>query len=150
MVPTDEIARRLATRLADQPGEPMAHVIAEDIWLAVVKGRLGTGERLPTQRELAIALGVSPRTVERAYAELGRRGVTAAQPGAGTFVSLVPPDEAAHARYRDLAALCRDTVARADELGFGVDDLLEALAEYRAETRRGPSVAGEAGGLFAE
>jgi len=126
------LIRRLAARLAESGGEPAAHIIVEDLWLAVVEGSLPTGERLPTTRELAIALGVSPRSVERAYAELERRGVVATRPGEGTFVRLEPPSAEERERHREFAALCRETVARARELGFSVDDLLDALADYRA------------------
>lgn len=128
----DMLARRLAARLAESGGEPAAHVIVEDVWLAVVEGSLPTGARLPTTRQLAIALGVSPRSVERAYAELERRGVVATRPGEGTFVRLEPPSAEARERHREFAALCRETVARARELGFSVDELLDALADYRA------------------
>ncbi|HEX7090330.1 MAG TPA: GntR family transcriptional regulator [Longimicrobiales bacterium] len=132
----DMLTRRLAARLAESGGEPAAHVIVEDVWLAVVEGSLPTGERLPTTRQLAIALGVSPRSVERAYAELERRGVVATRPGEGTFVRLEPPPAEARERHREFAALCRETVARALELGFSVDELLDALADYRATGRQ--------------
>ncbi|MGH7481259.1 MAG: GntR family transcriptional regulator [Longimicrobiales bacterium] len=124
------IAPRLAARLADAPGEPASHVIVEDVWLAVVDGSLESGERLPTARQLSVALGVSPRTIERAYTELERRGVIATRAGEGTFVSLAPPPEAEHARRRELAALCREIIERARALDFGVDELLDALAAY--------------------
>lgn len=129
------ITERLAARVAKGTGEPVSRVIVEDVWLAVVDGSLATAARLPTARQLAIALGVSPGTVERAYAELERRGVLATRPGEGTFVSLAPPPEAERARHRELAALCRATVDRARELGFDVPDLIEALAGYRTDDR---------------
>lgn len=131
----ERITQRLAVRLAEGTGEPVAHLIVEDIWLAVVEGSLGSGERLPTTRQLAIALGVSPRSVERAYAELERRGVIATHRGEGTFVSLAPSSEAEQTRHREFAALCREAVERAERLGFSVDELLDALAEFRTATR---------------
>jgi GntR family transcriptional regulator len=129
------ITDRLAARVARGSAEPVYQVIVEDVWLAVVDGSLATAARLPTARELAIALGVSPRTVERAYTELERRGVLATRPGEGTFVSLAPPSEAERARQREFAELCRETVDRADDLGFSVRDLIEALAEFRTPDR---------------
>jgi GntR family transcriptional regulator len=131
----DAIALRLAARLAECPSEPVAGLIVEDVWLAVVDGSLASGERLPTARQLAIGLGVSPRSIERAYAELERRGVLATHPGQGTFVSLAPPDEAERERHHRFAQLCRRTVEEAERLGFGVDELLDALAEFRTARR---------------
>jgi GntR family transcriptional regulator len=125
------LTQRLAARLADGAGEPATTVIIDDIWLAVVDGSLEVGERLPTARELAVVLRVSPRTVEHAYQELERRGVVATRPGEGTFVALTRPSEAELSRRRELAALCREAVERARALGFDVDELWEALAEHR-------------------
>jgi len=130
---------RLAARLREGGSGPVSRLVVEEIWLAVVEGALDSGQRLPTTRELAIALGVSPRTIERAYEELERRGVIGTRGGAGTFVSLAPPPEAEHERHRQFAELCGDTVRRAGELGFGVDDLVDALAEFRSPERNAPT-----------
>jgi GntR family transcriptional regulator len=127
----DSLTRRLRTILGTDPSAPPAHRIVEDIWLAVVDGSLETGERLPTARQLAIDLGLSPRSIERAYAELERRGVVATRRGEGVFVALQPPPEAELARRREFTSLCRSAVERASELGFGVDDLMDEIAEYR-------------------
>jgi GntR family transcriptional regulator len=131
----NELVRRLAVRLRDSSADPVAHVAVEELWLAVVDGSLQSGERLPTPRQLAIGLNVSPRSIERAYAELERRGVTVSRAGAGTFVSLAPASESDRAMHQQFAALCRNTVEQADALGFGIDDLIDALAEYRTAGR---------------
>ncbi len=125
------IAQRIARRVAQGSGEPASHLIAEDLWLGVIDGTLELGERLPTTRELAVALRVSPRAVERAFAELERRGVVCTRPGEGVFVSLAPPLEADMERHRQLNALCRDTLAHAAELGFEVSDVLEVISDLR-------------------
>lgn len=125
------LTQQLADGLAAGTGEPVAHRIVETIWLAVVEGALEIGERLPTARQIAIALGVSPRTVERAYRQLEERGVVEVRTGEGTFVRLVLPSEEERVRHRDFAALCRTTVERSRELGFSLDELLDALSDFR-------------------
>lgn len=129
------VTHRLAERLAEGVSEPVAHLIVETIWLAVVDGTLSTGERLPTVRQISIALNVSPRTVERAYRQLEQRGVIATRRGEGTFVSLAAPSEEERARHEAFADLCRGTVERARSLGFNVDELLDALLDYRTLER---------------
>jgi DNA-binding transcriptional MocR family regulator len=57
-------------------------------------GTLPPGLRLPPQRELAFALGISLGTVTKAYAEAERRGLTQATVGRGTFVAAPAPDAA--------------------------------------------------------
>jgi GntR family transcriptional regulator len=127
----DTLIRRLATRIAEEKDQPAAHVMVEEVWTLVVEGSLATGERLPTVRKLAIELGVSPRTVERAYEELERLGVASTRMGEGTFVSLNPPPEEERERRRAFQDFCTETVKRAREQGFTLEDLLDALAEFR-------------------
>ena len=131
MESTHQMMEQLAARLAGGIEQPIAHRIVEHIWLSVVDGTLHTGERLPTARQLAVALNVSPRTVDRAYRQLEDRGVIATRRGEGTFVALKLPSEEERARHRQFAALCREAVDRAAALGFDVDDLIEALSDYR-------------------
>jgi len=133
----EQLIERVAARLR-RGGEPAAQAIVDEIWVAVVEGSLDVGQRLPTVREVAIGLGVTPRSVERAYRELERRGVVVTRPGAGSFISLTQPSEQERARHQELTRLSREAVARANELGFTVDDLLDAIADFRTsdETRK--------------
>lgn len=135
MESTHQMMEQLAARLAGGIDQPMAHRIVEHVWLSVVDGTLETGERLPTARQLAVALNVSPRTVERAYRQLEDRGVIATRRGEGTFVALELPSEEERARHREFAALCREAVDRAEALGFDIGDLVEAIADFRTIDR---------------
>ncbi len=49
--------------------------------------RLHPGDKLPTERDLALELRTARGTVKRAYEELVRRGLVEACPGRGSFVS---------------------------------------------------------------
>lgn len=129
------LTARLAARLSSGSDEPISNVIVDDVWLAVVEGTLGTGERLPTARQVAVGLGVSPRTVERAYRELEDRGVLASRTGEGTFISLAPPPPEERERNRRFRELCREAFERAQRLGFSVDDLIDSLVEFRSIER---------------
>jgi DNA-binding transcriptional MocR family regulator len=59
---------------------------------AIDRGQLKAGERLPTQRALAAALGVNIVTISKAIAEAGRRGILVTRRGGGTYVAA--PDRA--------------------------------------------------------
>lgn len=65
--------------------------IAEGIEAALADGALAPGDRLPTVRALAGALGVSPTTVSAAFAAAKRRGLLVTQGRRGTAVSPRPP-----------------------------------------------------------
>ena len=66
---------------------PLYLALADRLAADVAAGRLSPGSRLPTQRELAAALGIDLTTVTRGYAEARRRGLITARVGRGTFVS---------------------------------------------------------------
>ncbi len=127
-----KITRLLLTELDRTDDRPLSHQIADGIWTAVIDGSLQTGERLPTVRQIAIEVNVHPRVVERAYDELRRRGVASFRPG-GVFLSLADSDPRARERAASLEETCREAVARAEALGFTVDDVLETLTDLRVD-----------------
>src|SRR5262245_26842149 len=73
----------------------VAHAIAAD----VQAGRLRAGDRLPPQRVLADALGITVTTVTRGYAEAERLGLVSGEVGRGTYVR--PPAFAPMRAYPD-------------------------------------------------
>ena len=60
--------------------------IMDGIQAALSAGALQPGDRLPPQRELANALGVTMGTVTRAYREIDKLGLVKGEIGRGTFV----------------------------------------------------------------
>jgi len=58
------------------------HLVKRDI---VIK-KLKPGDKLPSVRDMASELKVNPNTLQRAYQELEREGITYTQRGMGTFV----------------------------------------------------------------
>lgn len=59
--------------------------LADALTLLIGDGRIALDVRLPSERDLAVALGVSRTTVTRAYATLVESGFAVAIRGAGTF-----------------------------------------------------------------
>lgn len=83
---------------------PIYLSVVEAMAEAIAAGDLRPGERLPTHRALAQALGVDLTTVTRAYAEARRRGLLDATVGRGTFVRpAAAPARPAEAGPVDLA-----------------------------------------------
>jgi DNA-binding transcriptional MocR family regulator len=77
-----------------------ARGIASTVSRLVMSGALPAGTRLPTVRELATELGISPTTVSQAWRTLARAGVIAPRGRAGTFVLAGPPASTNPRRYR--------------------------------------------------
>src|SRR5215469_3566237 len=60
---------------------------------AILAGRLGPGQRVPSTREMAKSLGVSRTTVTQSYDELLSEGYLEAVVGSGTFVCKELPED---------------------------------------------------------
>lgn len=77
--------------LAGEVNDVSARGIAASVAALIRHGTLAAGTRLPTVRELAVALGVSPATVSEAWSLLRRRRSIAGRGRGGTVVT-GPPD----------------------------------------------------------
>lgn len=76
--------------LAAYPG-PKYLALSRALREAIRSGELAEGAQLPTVRDLAWELGVTPGTVSRAYALATQEGLLAATVGRGTFVAARAP-----------------------------------------------------------
>ncbi|WP_141015206.1 aminotransferase-like domain-containing protein [Nocardioides sambongensis] len=74
------------TGLGDRTPQGIAGAISR----AIRSGGLAPGQRLPTVRDVAAELGVSPATVSAAWQALRRTGLVVARGRAGTFVADAP------------------------------------------------------------
>lgn len=90
---TDVVASPAARRLTDLVGElpatgPTYAALADRIRLLVADGRLPLDSRLPSERDLSDAIGLSRTTVSRAYQELRDGGYLVSRVGSGSRVAL--------------------------------------------------------------
>src|SRR5215212_221839 len=75
--------------LADRAAKPSWVQIEEQLADRIEAGHLAPGQRLPAERDLALALSVSRMTVRQALASLAARGLVERGVGRGTFVRQV-------------------------------------------------------------
>ncbi|WP_243718985.1 PLP-dependent aminotransferase family protein [Actinomadura sp. KC06] len=81
----------LARLLGDVPGErPVYAALARSVRGLVLDGRLALRTRLPAERDLAAALGLSRTTVTAAYDRLRDEGYIESRQGAGSWTALPP------------------------------------------------------------
>jgi GntR family transcriptional regulator len=108
---------------------PIYRQLMDQIRLAVARGRLKPGSRLPSVRVLSRELVVNPNTVARVYTELEREGVLNTRPGLGVFVAEPQADLSAAARRQRLAEIIDVFLTDAVHLGFSSDEVLSAVAK---------------------
>jgi DNA-binding transcriptional regulator YhcF (GntR family) len=143
---------RLQGRVDRTSGVPLSTQLADQIRTEVADGRLKTGDRLPSVRELAETAGVNVNTVRAVYARLEAERLVRSEHGRGTFVAgaaaptrtelreqitaleatlarLPPPPLHTHEEQRAPAAALLST----DELMAVRDRLLERLQQLDTE-----------------
>jgi DNA-binding transcriptional regulator YhcF (GntR family) len=86
---------------------PLGAQLAGRIRASVRDGALRPGQRLPSVRELAAAVGVNVNTARAVYARLESEGLVRSEQGRGTFVSAPVSEEAGtrHELRRQIAEL---------------------------------------------
>ncbi len=129
---TNKISTRLSQSLDPSRRDAIISQIVNTIWQDVIDGTLGTGELLPTVRELSVELGMSPRTISRSYERLEQLGVLTSQHGGGTVVSLHAADPAQRERWKELETICKNVADQAQSLGFTLDEVIDALTDLRS------------------
>ena len=102
-------------------GVPIYIQLRDQILHAIGAGLIKPGERMPTMRQVAVALRIDLNTVKHAYDALASTGAIEVQPARGSFVAqrpvFVDPAHGA-ARIDDLA---HRTIALAK--GSGIDPI---------------------------
>ena len=103
---------------------PIYRQIRDQVVLAVAKGELAPGERLPTTRALAEDAGVNVMTVSKAYQLLKTEGYLVTDRRAGAVVC-APPGKATGLNA-DQTARLRLLAGEARLAGLTLDDFLAA------------------------
>jgi GntR family transcriptional regulator len=85
-------------------------------------GLLEEGDRLPTVKEVSVALAINPNTVLKAYRELEYEGLVAARPGVGTFVTKTASEESV-AVHQELSQDLLTWARKARAAGLDTDSI---------------------------
>ena len=116
-----------AADLAEGGAAPLYLQVAQLIERRIRERALGVGALLPTENELAAALGVSRQTVRYAIAHLRERGLLSARKGVGTRVEAAARDWRRSYSVRSVA----DLVDLANETEMRVTRSVEVEARGR-------------------
>jgi GntR family transcriptional regulator len=123
-------------------GLPIYLQIKYQIIHEISMGRLVAGQALPSIRQAAKQLDVTPTTVRHAYASLEDEGFVVGLPGKGVVVTeLAPTPQAEAIRRQDfLSDLLRPTVTQIQALGYAPSEIQAALTRALTEGDRTGSI----------
>lgn len=112
--------------------KPLCPQISEQLCLRIAVGEFGAGERLLSVREVAVAAGVNPNTVQRAFETLEQQGIVFSVRGSGWYVAEdITPARATLQRLREekLAAFLEEMSI----LGMDIDEVKQFVATWSPE-----------------
>ena len=113
-------------RIDNQSRTPVFEQIVHQAEEYVRTGILKPGDKLPSIRELTSLIGVNPNTIQKAYNELDRRGVTVSVAGKGCFISKDISDVIKAAAVKRLPEFEKFAKELLDS-GIDEEDLIKAI-----------------------
>ncbi|KYH35539.1 HTH-type transcriptional repressor YtrA [Clostridium tepidiprofundi DSM 19306] len=113
--------------------EPIYIQIVNYIKGQIASNKIKGGDKLPSVRELSLKIKVNPNTIQRAYAELEREGLTYTQRGMGKFVT--KDENAIKSLKIDMGKdILSNFIKEMKHLGFDKNEILEMISnEYKQE-----------------
>ena len=119
----------LDTLHIEASGVPIYVQIRDQILAAIASGALKPGERMPTMREVAVALKVDLNTVRHAYESAQENGAVILVRAQGTYVAERPPEILSESHDQKLEQLAQKTVITAYNNGINLSQLINRLNE---------------------
>ena len=116
---------------------PIYEQIKDGLKKLIVTGAMAPGEKLPSVRALSQELSVNPNTIQKAYAELERRGLSQTAPGTGRFIT---PNALQILRQGkdELLEQLRELAEQLATYGIAPEEAQKALREgYRRKSEKG-------------
>ena len=105
---------------------PIHEQITNRITELVLTGVLESDSQLPSVRELAGELGINPNTVQRAYGELEKNGITYSVAGKGRFVTS-DIEKAKNAKKNENLEKLKTEIKNAMEKGITKEEIIKVL-----------------------
>ncbi len=121
----------------ERSGVPIYVQLREHVVRAVATGALAPGARMPTMRQVAVALKIDLNTVRHAYEDLERLGVLVLVHGRGSFVAEGARAEPGGPVVDPLDLVAAQALKSAADLGADAASLINRIAAMAAlvETR---------------
>ena len=121
-------------RMEYNTASPIYLQVINELKKQMVKGELKPGEKMPSNRELAVLFKVNQNTAARIYREMESMGLCYTKRGIGTFVS--EEDDMISGLKKEMAEeLVRNFMQEMEDLGFQKGDIIDRIADYKEEEK---------------
>jgi len=105
-------------RINESSPIPIYQQIIEGMQREILAGVFGADDRLPSIRDLAIALKVNPNTISRAYQELANAGTIYFKRGQGAYVTAKSADDLLEQAKSEMAKHILEIIAIARSMNL--------------------------------
>ncbi len=116
--------------------QPIYEQIISQVETLILLGDLPPETQLPSVRQLAVELSVNPNTLQKAYMELERRGLTVTSPGNGRYIAPNAPEILRQSKASQLSELQRIAQELA-QAGISLEDAISAVKTGYANAQGG-------------
>ena len=128
------LQRDWSDRMEYNTASPIYLQVINELKKRMVKGELKPGEKMPSNRELAVLFKVNQNTAARIYREMESMGLCYTKRGIGTFVS--EEDDMISGLKKEMAEeLVRNFMQEMEDLGFQKGDIIDRIADYKEEEK---------------
>lgn len=107
---------------------PVYEQLIEQVETMVLTGVMKSGDKMPSVRSLSGELSINPNTIQKAYAELDRKGLIASVPGKGSFISENAMDIIGNDKREQTADL-KDLIAEMKLAGVTKQEIMKIIEE---------------------
>ena len=109
-------------------GIPIYTQIVDELTMRIASGAYAPGDKLASVRDLAMDAGVNPNTMQRALAEVERRGLVYSERTSGRFVT--QDESVLRDLHKDLAEkYLAEFIEKLQKIGMSEKEIYEYLKE---------------------
>ena len=111
---------------------PIYLQVADDIKKQLITGKIKTGDKLPSNNELAAMYKVNPNTVQRIYKHLEMEGICYTKRGLGTFV-MENENLVENIKNQMVNSIVKDFIEKMHSLDYTDNDIIEIIRKNEKE-----------------
>ncbi|MCM3747886.1 GntR family transcriptional regulator [Paenibacillus pasadenensis] len=109
--------------------KPIYLQMVDEVKKSLARGELKPGDKIPSHKEQAHLSKVNPNTVQRAYQEMEREGLTETLRGQGTFIKN-DPELLVHIRSEMAQTAVQQFIEEMNGLGINPAETERLLSEH--------------------